>query len=312
MGFDHVNNTFRNGLFMNYDIYDPFWKVLDMHNELSIELNQLYAPRKYTSLEIEYEFRTTFRNRLTVGIDINAFPFEIHDYNEPRVDGWMVVYPSRYDFRFFLSPDYTKTFVVDFSAGTSQSTSYDMRGYDVRLAPRLRISDNLFIRLSSSLNYDHNNLGYVTDSLRADNTEAIIFGLRDIKNLTNTLNFDYTFSSKTNLQLRLRHYWFVVDYEEFYDLLPDGYLQANDFQENYDLDYSAFNIDMYFTWYFAPGSEIVLAWKNAISHSQDLATQNFFKSFEQTISSPATNSFSLKILYYLDYQYLKRKNKRTD
>ena len=310
MGFDRVNNVFRNGIFMRYNIYEPFWKILELYNLFSLELNYLYAPRKYTSVEIEYSLRTTFRNRLTVGFEFDANPFEIHDYYEPRVEGRVVKLPSQYDLSFFLSPDYTKKVVIDFSGGIDFGAKYKQRSYNASLGPRLRISDHMFLRMRSSFEYDMNDLGYVTDSLRPDNSEAIIFGKRDIKNITNTLNLTYTFNNKLNLELRLRHYWFVVQYNRFYDLKEDGYLRANDFTGDYDINYTAFNIDTYLTWYFAPGSEMIVAWQNAISAFQDPVTRNFFNSFDYALSSPASNSFSVKIIYYLDYQYLKKKIKK--
>lgn len=310
MGYESVNNVFRNGLFMRYNIYDPFWKVLDLYNLFSIELNYLYAPREYTSVEIEYRLRTTFRNRLTFGLEFNALPFKYHDYYEPRVEGWKVIYPSRYDFGFFLSPDYTKKFVVDLSAEVMFASDYGQREYEMRIGPRFRVSDHMFVELSADLELSLNDLGYAEDSLNSNGTPAIIIGERDIENVTTTLDLNYTFSSRTNISFRLRHYWFLVEYDRYYDLMSDGTLTPNDFTGQYDMDYSAFNIDMYFTWYFAPGSEIIVAWKNAISAYQDPITKSFFESFERTLSSPASNSFSLKILYYLDYQYLKKKNRK--
>jgi len=63
---------------------------------------------------------------------------------------------------------------------------------------------------------------------------------------------------------------------------------------------------MYFTWLFAPGSELSLAWKNAIYTSGGLPSDGYFREFANTLEEPASNLISLKILYYLDYQYLRK------
>ncbi len=74
LGYLESNNEFENGAYFSYDIYDPFWVILDMHNEVSLEYNQLYAPREFTGLDIYYENRTQFKNKLTVGLEASFQP----------------------------------------------------------------------------------------------------------------------------------------------------------------------------------------------------------------------------------------------
>jgi hypothetical protein len=115
----------------------------------------------------------------------------------------------------------------------------------------------------------------------------------------------------------MRHYWITVRYNDYYRLLPDGYLTPTDYSVNNDFGVNIFNIDLVYTWNFAPGSEINVVWKNAIntyepesdSPTMDEIESSYFQNLKNTINSPATNSFSVKILYYLDYQYLKKKKK---
>jgi hypothetical protein len=64
---------------------------------------------------------------------------------------------------------------------------------------------------------------------------------------------------------------------------------------------------MYFTWLFAPGSELVLTWKNAIYTTEGLPSDGYFREFASTLEAPASNLISLKILYYLDSQYFRKR-----
>jgi len=64
---------------------------------------------------------------------------------------------------------------------------------------------------------------------------------------------------------------------------------------------------MVYTWRFAPGSELSLVWKNMVYDDQSIIVYPHFKNLDNTINFPQTNSFSVKIIYYLDYLYLKRK-----
>jgi len=43
-----------------------------------------------------------------------------------------------------------------------------------------------------------------------------------------------------------------------------------------------------------------------ISDYTDLIVADYFENFGNIFNSPQTNSFSLKILYYLDWHYLKK------
>ncbi len=305
LGYLQANNEFENEGYFTYDIYDPFWRILDMHNRISLEYNQLYAPREFTSLEIGLENRTQFKNRLTVGLEAELSPVESRDYFEPRHDGWFVKYPPWYSIGTFYSPDYNKTFLVDVMPGINWSSDYGQFGYYLRLGPRYKVNDKLFMVLSALYSRNLNDIGYVTDSAGVEGLK-IIFGKRDLENVTVTYTLKYTPDTRFAFSLRLRHYLFKADYDQFYDLETDGSLTPNNYQEDEDFIFNSFNIDAYFTWLFAPGSELVLAWKNSIYTSGSLPSENYFGELARTLDSPASNLISLKLLYYLDYQYFKK------
>lgn len=310
LGYLENNNEFENGAYFSYNFYEPFWRILDMDNEISIELDQLYAPREFMSLDIDIENRTQFRNRLTVGLNASFSPLEQHDYFEPRHKGWYVKYPPSYSINCFYSPDYNKTFMVDIMPGVSWASDYNQLGYYLRISPRYKVNPHLFIVLTAMYSQNLNNIGYVTDSLE-NNDWKIIFGQRDIENITTTLSVNYTINPKFAFSFRLRYYYFKADYGQYYDLGKDGSLTENNYDGDDDFLWSAFNIDTYFTWLFAPGSELVLAWKNAIYTDQGLPSGGYFREFAELFDAPASNLISLKVLYYLDYQYFK-KLKRKD
>jgi hypothetical protein len=66
------------------------------------------------------------------------------------------------------------------------------------------------------------------------------------------------------------------------------------------------NIDMGHTWRFAPGSELSVVWKNAIRAISYYITENSGENFRNMLDEPQSNSISIKILYYLDYQNFKK------
>jgi hypothetical protein len=115
-----------------------------------------------------------------------------------------------------------------------------------------------------------------------------------------------------SLTLRLRHYWSQARYLQYYTLNHEGNLDNSNYSRNNDINFNAFSVDLQYTWYFAPGSEMSVVWKNQIT-SQGTALQgNYLTDLGNTLGSPQSNSFSIKVLYYLDYMYLRKWFKKSN
>jgi hypothetical protein len=109
-----------------------------------------------------------------------------------------------------------------------------------------------------------------------------------------------------SLGLKVRYYSQKGEYDLFYNLQTDGSLLPSNYNEDVAFNFNAWNIDLNFTWWFLPGSEINLVWKNSIVGFDDNAQLNFVDNFQHTLEFPQNNNFSIRIRYYLDYQDVKR------
>jgi hypothetical protein len=143
---------------------------------------------------------------------------------------------------------------------------------------------------------------------------AIIFGRRNILNWDNGANINFTFNSKMNLAFRARHYWSRVNYDQFYILNKKGGVDDTDYtgknaygEKLHDITANYFNIDCIFTWRFAPGSDLIFVWKNAIYNEFQAEFHKYGRDLIDLPQNPQTNGLSLKMLYWLDYATLKRK-----
>ncbi len=318
MGFLRRNNSVEESVDFRYNIYKPFGIFLDMFNKLWFSYQSLYSPNIFTSFDFGYSVRGRFKNFLTAWMGARLSPMDTYDYFEPRVDGRYYIVPPNYRLRLGLSPDYRKKFVVDMRGSIAFSKRYDQKGYSLSVGPRFRVNDKLMFVFNLGYYFGGNDIGYVTDTLNAANKDVIIFGKRNVGTWENIFETNYKFTNKSSLAFRLRHYWITVQYKDYFDLMEDGNLDPSDYNELNDISFNSFNIDMFYTWNFAPGSELIVAWKNSINTLrqaaivddilQDIET-DYFKNLNNTLSSPATNSFSIRFLYYLDYQYLKGKRR---
>jgi hypothetical protein len=141
-------------------------------------------------------------------------------------------------------------------------------------------------------------------------------GRRDIDVHITAITTNYIFNNKMALNLNLRHYWSTATYDKLYDLESNGSLTEIVFDEgknapqvlSENTSFNAFNIDLGFRWRFAPGSDINVVWKNVIAQNGDPLERNYLNDLEQTLQSPQINNLSIKVLYFIDYLSLKKKN----
>ena len=139
---------------------------------------------------------------------------------------------------------------------------------------------------------------------------TILFGRRDRMTIENRLKFKYSFNNKMFITMRIRHYLGNVKYKEFYILNMEGNLDkisagstaVNQYilnNHNFNNNYNTFNIDMVYSWLFAPGSEFNIVWENGINTFERDVVNGYFKNIHNTIAVPQNNSLSLKYFIIL-------------
>ena len=135
----------------------------------------------------------------------------------------------------------------------------------------------------------------------------IIFGDRNLKNITNTMTALYNFNALSNLSFAFRHYWAPIQYEDqFYSLEYDGTLLPNDYSENENLNFNVWNIDLTYNWQFAPGSNIIALYRNSISQENQLSDLPFLTNIDNLLKQGMNHMVSLRLIYFLDYNSLKK------
>jgi hypothetical protein len=172
-----------------------------------------------------------------------------------------------------------------------------------------RINDKISLGHDITLNPRWNNIGYASTIPGANpQADTILFARRNRNTIENILRFKYSFNNLMYITLRVRHYWSKVANKEFFNLNTDGSLASNSgVTQNLNQNYNAFNVDMVYSWRFAPGSEINIVWKNAIGTFDNNVVTDYVKNVNNTLGSPQNNSISFKILYFLDYLQLQKR-----
>ncbi len=118
-----------------------------------------------------------------------------------------------------------------------------------------------------------------------------------------------------NLTFRGRHYWNRIDNTNLFDVLDSGYwterfdMVPSEFNDNYN----AFNLDVFYTWDFRLGSRIILGWKNWLGQDFERSIignrfNNYKENFGQVFAQPHGNEITVRFIYFLDYLQFRRKH----
>jgi hypothetical protein len=204
---------------------------------------------------------------------------------------------------------------LDAGVNYSYISSANWKEYDYYIKPRFRLSDHIFITPEWTQNFQLNSQGYaVPFGIPVDTTSEIVFGTRNRIDITSAINLDYNITNRMGLTFRLRHYRSSIKYLSFSKLNLDGSVSPLDnfsgLDENgnsaYNINFNAFTIDLVYRWVFLPGSEINVVWKNSIFTSDDKVAENYFYNLRSTFNNGPTNSVSMKVIYWLDYDSIRK------
>lgn len=239
------------------------------------------------------------------GYGINFRPFIIYDFYEPRsVDETKyVIYPETFGGFFYFSSNYNRKFALDFNPSITFFNEKDRTNYGFLISPRYRFSDHLSFVYDFRFNRQNRNIGWV-DFDENDNT---IFARRDRITYTNTLQVKYSVNNNMNLNLSVRHYWSYAVNNDYLTLQNDGTLTDNlDYNTNKNSNLNTWNLDLSYSWWFAPGSQIsVLYRNNSFLFSRDFSNQ-FERNIKDAFDTDNLNHiFSISVRYFIDYNSIK-------
>ncbi|MCF8245622.1 MAG: carbohydrate binding family 9 domain-containing protein [Saprospiraceae bacterium] len=286
---------------------EPFGNFINGSLTIDAEYTRLDKPNVFAGFGTGLDGFLVTKNRVGFGMFVWLQPVETFDYFEPRADDFSRYYllPSNRNIGGFISTDYRKKLALDMRVNYRKFDEEGRYRLNLTVSPRFRASDRLSFYLEVG-NYNwKNDVGYVTT---LDNGQ-IILGRRDNITVENVLNTTYVFTNKMSLSFRLRHYWAKAEYNNLYLLLENGALANTSYNEFSDDSFNAFTVDAVYRWRFAPGSDIFLVWKNNtenFSEGKNDIQYSYRSSLDRLTEFPQRNSFSVRVIYFLDYLDLKR------
>ncbi|NLP56996.1 DUF5916 domain-containing protein [Lutibacter sp. B1] len=301
LGYQSNNNTQTIYSNFSYRIFEPTKKYENYGFYTWYNANYLHKPGKYTGNECGFEVWANTLKRFSFGGNINGNIGNQYDYYEPRVPGRFFVKKSKMNLNSWISSDYRKKFAVDASLYYGIYFDDDEKGFGFGFSPRYRFSKQFSLAYDFYYDKNTNDKGFVTIE-----NDDIIFGKRDSKDIENSISGKYSFGIKSSISLSFRHYWSPVEYHsQYYVLNSKGYLDEHPYSEKNDINYNSWNLDLNYIWEFAPGSQLIAFYRNSIFSQNEKAYLNFTDNLDNLFKDPSKHTFSLKLIYYIDYNNIK-------
>jgi hypothetical protein len=304
---------FTNNNYLNHYVYLGYhWiKPKDWWNRINLNFNNTlsYLSKKISPVNETYQY-----DKLNVNANVQSkklwymgmflgYSFKQNDFYEPRTTGWFFKRGAVIEIEsWFESNDSKKyTYSVDVSV-RSGVHFYNYVSLNLMMMHAYRFNNKLSVSQNIAFMPGHNDVGYTY----VDGSADINFARRDINTVEHVVSAKYNFTNKMGITCRVRHYVSSVENKEFFLLQHDGSLLANTgFHPDANQNVNYFNIDMVYTWEFAPGSFLNIVWKDASQNFTNEVQKRYFKNLTGAVSENSNNNFSLKIIYFLDYLKLK-------
>jgi hypothetical protein len=290
---------------MSYRIINPTktFNTFNITQEINTEIQNTTGKNQEFSYKIYMNASTLKNHNLGAGIQIN--PLDRFDFYEPREYGSYLFIPkSMYSYLQFFSNE-NKPFNYYFEAiGTQFETK---QRNIVFLNAGLKYRFNEKFSLSYGVEYESykNELGGFDKDRDKEN---IIIGERNREVLLHKLTGKYSITNTMNINLNTRYYWSYSQNTSFFNLQNNGYLSPNGtYSVNQDLNVNSWNFDLSYSWWFAPGSEFTVLYRNYGIDERYTAEKNIKTNLKNVFNSDLTDIISVSLRYFIDYNKLKGK-----
>ena len=309
LGFLQNNNSFDQSANLSYIMNKATRHLLNHNYNVSFSNVYLYRPFEWASFQMKASAFFLFKNFWELSLAFQSSPAWNKDYfvHSNVYTGYFLRRTPYYYFGTSGSSDSRKKLHFSWVLGAAESPLPNDPYWTTNIGLRYRFSDKFLVSGSYNIEQDKGNWGW---AFITNPNGSPVIARRDVKRNTSVLSAQYNFNSRMNVNIRMRHYWSLLENTNFYNLKSDGYWNEIAFIPNQNVNFNTFNIDMFYTWDFLLGSRLTIAWKNALGNNvviDPYINMKYLKNLGKVIDNPHSNELTVKIVYYLDYLKLKKR-----
>lgn len=301
MGILFHGNEVSNFIGLKYFDFVPKGKMNNADAYISLHQTSLYKPFAHQDFNINAGADVTFNNFWYWGTFFQTKPIKYYDYYEARTQGVKFLRNPYVYWQTYAGSDARKAFSVELSLGWGESPVPRDPYMEISVTPTLRIKDRIKLTYNVFMSNDWKNFGFAA----FDEDGNPMIGARELYNVTNTLTAQYSVTPIMYVTFRARHYWSKALYTNHYNLDEEGQIHEREITQNTTRNFNTWNIDLVYNWQFAPGSNLIVTWKQNIGRVDDDMQGGYARNVVKTFETPQTNMLAVKVIYYLDYQQMK-------
>lgn len=309
LGLNLRNNLNNFGADWSYEIFEPTEKLNSYRINGFINYERLANPNTFTGLSTGVNYFAVSKKTLNAyGFNFRIRPGKQFDFFESR-DGRPFIFENFARVGGFISTNYNRPFAYDIRASVSAifEDGRDFTSVNLDFEPRYRFNDHFLLILRANYNKRKGERGFAT----RENDETV-FGERDRRRVTSTISANYTFNPLHTVTLNFRHSWDTVDYDfDLFTLLDNGRLTTDsgfnidNVSDDPNVNFSTWNVDLSYSWQFAPGSFLTALYRNQLFNVNDNATDTFSTSLDNLLQQPSLHQVSLRLQYFIDFNGIK-------
>lgn len=243
---------------------------------------------------------TTKKNH-AAGFGFNANPFKRYNFYNPQVEGRFVIFPKNYGIFGFVSSNYNNKFAFDINPNVGITETKGWWYWGLNVSPRYRFNDKFTLVYRNSFNNEYQDLGRV-----AQIGNDIVFAKRDNQTVETGLEGKYSITARMNFGLNVRHYWSFSENNSYHKLLDNGYVEDYVYTGNKNSNFNSWNFDLSYSWWFAPGSQMSVLYRNNSGIFQNEIDKDFTYNAKQVFKHDELNhTLSISVRYFIDYNQAK-------
>ena len=301
LGVNFQTNYFSVSGNANYRILKSTEKL----NSFRINVNAFAQYDNRTNYLQEQNFNvnlnlTTKKNH-SAGLGFNVNPFERYNFYNARVEGRYVIFPKNYSTWMWVSSNYNNKFAFDIEPNVGFAEAKGWWFWGLMVSPRYRFNDKFTIIYRSNFYNEYQDLGWV-DQVGDD----IVFAKRNNQTLETSLEGKYSLTAKMNFGLKLRNYWSFSENKSYHKLLENGYVEDYVYTGNANQNLNLWNFDLSYSWWFAPGSQMSVLYRNASAIFENEIDKDVIYNNKRVFNNDQLNhTFSISLRYFIDYNQAK-------
>ena len=312
LGYFTNNNELEHGGRAGYNWNKPkAW-----YNRMNLGMNVFYSrllkpldilQRKemmYQNAGVNYRMNAQTKKLQDVGFNI-SYRFAGNDFYEAREAGRVFRNGGSVGFSSYYESNNAKKLSWSTNVSTRYGGAFERIFFNYSFGGKIRFNSKFSVEENISSRVTKNDAGFA-----AKTGNYIIFSRRSVNSIDNNLDLKYNFNNKMGLTFSAAHIFTKVEPVQFYQLDLKGDLQPDaTYTVNRNQNYNYLSADLLYNWQFAQGSFITLAWKDIGSNFSRSFEKNYYRNLGNTISGNQFTSFSLRVIYFLDYVTFRNKIK---